>query len=526
MKKRSFTRRDFLKATGIIAGSGLISSCGEATETLSETIEPTSIARTSSIFAYDWEVVTFDPNKCAGTACQRAYDHFYNGLTRFTRGASVEPDLAVSWENPDPLVWTFNLRKGVKFHNGEELTADDVKFSIDRQIDPETAAPYGSNFAAIEQVEVVDPYTVKFILNQAYSPLPEALASGFGSMIMSKKWAEEQILDGKVEFASSEGGTGPYELVEFIPGDHFTLRRFEDYWDTGRPKIDDVVWKIILDVDSRVAALRAGTVDFAVLDALSADILKDDPKVKVYSIPGATMPVSIFNMRRAPFDDVRVRQAISLACDRQEAIDKTFGGKGSLAGPIQTGWSDWFIPVDELPYEVNHDKAKQLLSEAGFPDGFETTILGLDIKPYNDLAELMQAQMERIGIKSTVTQMEVGSWLDKIHEFDFDIHTNGYGFNFDPDGVLGRSFVCGSNANFPGYCDEEFDALRTQFVAISDHEERVQICKQMQWKILDAVPFIYWGTTLDHYGVSTRLKGFEPAFTQMLRDVFSDVYIE
>lgn len=481
--------------------------------------------RTSAVFGYEWEVPTFDPHKCAGTACLLAFEHMYEGLTRRDRNANIQPCLAESWESPDPLTWIFHLRKGVKFHNGQELDAEDVKFSLDRLVAEETASPYRSWYAAIQETVVVDKYTVKFILNMPYTPLISALAVGPG-VILNKDWCEEQIAKGSIEFTVDACGTGPYKLVEYVPGDYFTLVKFEEYWEEGKPLINDVTWKIMTDLDSRVAALRAGTIDFTSLDAIAVERLADAENVTTISRPGATHPVSIINMRRKPFDDLRVRQAIALAVDRQEGIDKAYGGLGSLTGPLQTGWADWYIPVDELPYKVDHEKAKELLAEAGYPDGFETTILGLDIKPYNDLAVIMQAQLETIGIKAKVEQMEVGAWLDKIHEFDFDIHTNGYGLNYDPDAILGRSFICGGEGNFPGYCDPKYDELREKLVATTDHEERVAICKEMQWMLLDAVPFVWWGVTYDHWGISKRLKGFEPSFTLERREVFKDCYIE
>jgi peptide/nickel transport system substrate-binding protein len=463
--------------------------------------------------------------KCAGTACYRGIEHVYEPLTQFDRNANLQPCLAESWENPDPLTWIFHLSKGVKFHNGQEMDAEDVKFSLDRAVAPETASPYRDMYTTIAETVAVDKYTVKVILGEPYPPLVNNLTRET-VCIVNKEWAEDQIAKGNIEFIAGECGTGPYKLVEYVPGDHMTLVKFEEYWDKGKPKIDDVIWKIMTDLDSCVAALRAGRVDFSELDAVAVQRLKDAENVTTISVPGMTHPVSIINMRRKPFDDVRVRQAIGLAVDRQEAIDKAYGGLGVLTGPLQTGWADWFIPAEELPYKVDREKAKELLAEAGYPDGFETTILGLDIKPYNDLAVIMQAQLETVGIKAKVEQMEVGAWLDKIHKFDFDIHTNGYGLMPDPDAILGRSFICGGEANFPGYCDSKYEELRKEYLATSDHAEQVRICKEMQWMLLEAVPFIWWGVTYDHYGISKRLKGFEPAITLSKRVVFKDVYIE
>jgi len=546
-EERKMARRDFLKL-GVLAGAGLLASrCGgtvtpqatdevpveatteptlasSATETVA-TPTPAPAPRSSAVYAVSYETDTVDPHKCAGTACQRITEHLYEGLTQFDRVGNIDPCLAESWENPDDKTWIFHLRQGVKFHNGEELDAEDVKFSLERLVDPETAAPYASWFNAIETVDVVDKHTVKLNLNIPYTPILGALAADAAG-IVNKTWAQGLLDEGTLEFTLDAVGTGPYRLQEFIPADHFTFVKHEDYWKEGLPHIDEVTWKVMVDLDARVAGLRSGTIDFAELDDVAYSLLENDDGVAVHSLQGFSNRCAFINCEREPFTDVRVRQAISKALDRQEMIDKLAGGYGQLTGTLSTGWAEYYIPVDELPYDVDIEGAKALLAEAGFPNGFDCTILTLTPLPYSQIPTVMQAQLAKAGINAEILVLETGTWLDKIHEFDYDIHVNGYRFNYDPDAILGRNFVCGSEANFGVWCNEEYDQLRLEAVATSDVAKRKEIYHRMQKMILEEVPILSLWVGYDFYGTSKRLKGFEPSKTQRYKNVFAEAYTE
>jgi len=520
--------RKFLGLVAVVAAVTAAVSCAPPQVAVPEAEAPAEVPapRTSAVFATQSDPVTFDPQKCAGLACLWAYEHVYESLTRFDLGGNAEPCLAESWENPDPLTWIFHLRQGVKFHNGEELTAEDVKFSMDRVLDPETASSYRTFFEPIVEVNIIDDYTVEFKMDKPFVSILNNMASDLGAPILNKEWAEEQLAGGVQEITGDAMGTGPYKLVEYVPGDYFKLEKHEDYWEEGKPKIDDVTWKVILDTTARVEALRAGTIDFAQLDAESVKLLEDAENVTTYTVAGTGMPVLIFNMRREPWSDKRVRQAVAMGTDRQEVINKAWGGQGFLTGPVMTGWGDWYIPVEELPYEVDIEGAKALLAEAGYPDGFETDLLGLDMSPYADVGVVAQAQLEKIGIKTNLKQTEFGAWLDLIQAFDYEVHVNGYGFGIDPDAVLGRSYICDSEGNFPGYCNPEYDELRDQELAESDPAKRTEILLEMQRILVDDAPMIWYGTMNDFYATSKRLQGYEPSFTPQRREPMKDVYVE
>ncbi|MBX3069397.1 MAG: hypothetical protein KF883_02715 [Thermomicrobiales bacterium] len=480
--------------------------------------------RSSAVFSYHADPASLDPTTCSGTNCAYILNHIYEGLTRLDSDANVEPGLAESWENPDPLTWTFHLRPGVLFQNGAELTADDVKYSLDRVLDPATAGSNLAFFQAIESVEVVDPLTVTLHLSTPNVSILASMAVTGGS-ILNKAWAEEQLAGGAIDFTSVANGTGPYGLVEFVSGDRIDLVRHESYWDTGTPKIDDVTWKIMQEMETRVAALRARTASFATIDATAGLQVGSDNGITIHSGPGFSMPVSIHNVRKAPYDNPLVRQAIAVGVDRQAVIDKVLNGEGSLTGPLPTGFGNWYIPTDELPYTVDKDRAKELLAEAGYPDGFDTVILGLDTPPYDQVGVVYQAELQSIGINAKLEQTEFGAWLEKIHAFDYDTHVNGYGSVVDPEHVLGRSFRCGSDGNFPGFCNEEYDELLLQMQAESDLAAREQLTRQMQDILLEDAPFIWWCTAFDYYATTDQITGFERAIHPYPREVFKQVSV-
>jgi peptide/nickel transport system substrate-binding protein len=517
MRMQSISRRNLLGGTAV-AGAGLLSSLPYTPYWAS------AQDRSSAVFSYHADPASLDPTICSGQNCAYALNHIYEGLTQLDVNGNIVPSLAESWENPDPLTWVFHLRSGVKFHNGADLTAEDVKYSFERVLDPELPGSNLPYFSSIDTVDATDPLTVTFHLKSPYVPLLGSMSMTGGS-ILNRAWAEEQIAAGALEFTSATNGTGPYQLVEYVPGDRFDLAKFNEYWDTGTPKIDDVTWKIMQEMETRVASLRARTASFATVDAIASKQLESSDFVTLYNGPGFGMPVSIHNLRRAPYDNPLVRQAIAVGVDRQAVIDRVFNGDGSLTGPVPTNFGDWFVPVEELPYPTDKDRAKELLAEAGYPDGFDTVILGLDTFPYNDVGIVYQAELQSIGINASIEQTEFGAWLDKIHEFDFDTHVNGYGFNADPELILGRSFQCGSDGNFPGYCDEAYDALLLDLQSESDHAARVAVSRQMQDMLLESAPFIWWNTMYDYYATTDQITGYELAIHPYPRETFKKVSV-
>ncbi|MCL5076155.1 MAG: ABC transporter substrate-binding protein, partial [Chloroflexi bacterium] len=340
------------------------------------------------------EAPGLDPHKEPAETTARLTEQIYSTLVKLNPNMQVVPDLASSWETPDPKTYIFHLRKGVKFHNGRELTADDVKYSIERILDKKTGAMAASYFVAIDKIETPDPYTVKFLLKNPFAPFLTNLAS-FYAVIVPK-----EIVEASGDLKKVAVGTGPFKLAERVPDNVTKLERNKDYFIAGQPYLDGLNFFVMKDEAAVIAALRAKQIDFATLSAGSARLLKGEKDITVVSSPGLARYNLGMNNSKPPFNDVRVRQAISYAVDRQKIIDTVFWGEAVLTGPIVPALGDWAIPVSTYPsYTPNVTKAKELLAQAGYPQGFKTTIKA-STQTQAEIAQVIQSQLRVVGVEA------------------------------------------------------------------------------------------------------------------------------
>ncbi len=333
--------------------------------------------------------------------------------------------------------YTFYLREGVYFHDGTELTAADVKFTFDMLLDPEIAAPSRAPFAFVKEIIEVDRYTVKFVTEGLGGPLIDQLASGKGAGIIPAGADMDRQ-------GSHPIGTGPFKFAEWREGYSITLERFEDYWQEGLPYLDRVVVKYIPDEAARMSALLAGEVDMVYrMIAENALVVMETPGFVVDAGPTNLVQLVALNHERPPFDDVRVRRALYHATDRYEVIE------GVMMRP------DWGVPVGSemcppSPYYIdlsgmypyNPELARQLLADAGFPDGFKITMyLPEPYEPHRRAGELVAAQWARVGVEVDLEILEWGRWLQKVHrEADYDTTVIGHGHALEPSGRFSTRF--------------------------------------------------------------------------------------
>ncbi|MBE2898983.1 ABC transporter substrate-binding protein [Pasteurellaceae bacterium 20609_3] len=452
-----------------------------------------------------------------GASIDASGQAIYNRLTEFKRGTTeVQPSLAESWEiSDDGLVYTFHLRKGVKFQSNKdfkptrEMTADDVVFSFERQMNDKHPYHNVSNLGyeyfvgmdmqnILDRVEKVDDHTVRFHLKQPNAPFLANLGMDFAS-ILSQEYADAMLKAGSPDKVDKNPiGTGPFEFVSYKKDASIRYKAFDDYW-KGRSKIDRLVFAITPDASVRYAKLQKGECQIMPYPN-PADIeqMKNEKNIKVMEEAGLNIGYLAFNTKKAPFDNEKVRQALNLAVNKDAIIDAVFLGAADKAkNPIPpTMWS-YNDSVKDYPYDV--EKAKALLKEAGFEKGFDTEIWAMPVsRPYNPnarrMAELIQSDWAAVGVKAKIVSFEWGEYLQRMKKGEHPTGLMGWtGDNGDPDNFFGTLLSCASaeqGSNYAKFCYQPFNDLVTKAVQVTDQAERTKLYEQAQVVFKEQAPWI------------------------------------
>lgn len=369
-----------------------------------------AMADTSAVLTIGQQPETLDPYNTNITLTTAVTKSFYEGLFQFDKDLVVKPVLAESYTvSDDALTYTFKLRPGVKFHDGTDFNAEAVKINMDRVLNPENALIRHNQFSRIERVEVVDPLTVRFVLKEPFGPFINSLAHPSAGMISPKALQEY----GK-DIGLHPVGTGPYKFVEWRQTDYIKGTRFADYWRQGYPKVDHVTWKPVLENSTRAAMLQTGEADFAFpMPYEQANTLKDNANLEIVAGPSIILRYVALNMQHKPFDDVRVRQAINYAINREALVKVAFSGYASPAQGFVPQGVAYAHKMDPWPYDPA--KARALLAEAGYPNGFETTLWGGYTNSTTlKVLQFLQQQLGQVGIKVSVLALEPGQRTDMV----------------------------------------------------------------------------------------------------------------
>ncbi|HDX0984050.1 TPA: ABC transporter substrate-binding protein [Pasteurella multocida] len=459
----------------------------------------------------------------------------FNGLTTFERGTTnVIPALAEKWDvSEDGKTYVFHLRKGVKFHSNKDFkptrdfNADDVVFSFNRQLDPNH--PYhkvsGGSYEyfigmdmqnIIDKVEKVDDYTVKISLKVPNAPFLANLAMDFAS-IYSAQYADAMAKAKTPEkLDSAPIGTGPFEFVSYQKDSAVRYKAFENYWQ-GKAKIDRLVFSITPDASVRYAKLQKGECHAAPYPN-PADIakLKADSNITLLTKPGLNVGYLNFNVQKAPFDNVKVRQALNYAVNKDAIIESVYQGAGQVAkNPIPP--TMWSYNDEVKDYAYDPEKAKALLKEAGFENGFETDLWAMPVsRPYNPnarrMAELVQADWEKVGVKAKIVSYEWGEYLKRMRAGDHQTGMMGWtGDNGDPDNFLNTLLSCAaveSGSNYANFCHKEFNDLVTKAAQVTDSAERTAFYQQAQLVFKEQAPWITIAHSTTYFPVRKEVKGY------------------
>ena len=429
-------------------------------------------AQSDITVAMQLEPPHLDPTSAAAGAIDSVlYANVFEGLTRFTADGSVVPGLAESWEiSDDGLIYTFKLHDGVTFHDGTTMDAEDVKFSLDRINAADSANAQKALYAAIASVEVIDPLTVKITLSEPN-----------GNMLFNLAWGDAVI----VAPESIEGikqtpiGTGAFKFVDWVQSDRIDLVRNDAYWGTPA-QLETVTFKFISDPTAAFAAMMAEDVDYFTGFPSPENLpqFEADPRFQV--LVGSTEGETILamNNKRAPFDNKLVREAVALAIDRQAIVDGAMFGYGT---PIGTHFAPHNPAYSDLTAESAHDpeKAKALLTEAGLPDGFETTLYLPPPSYARRGGEIIASQLAAVGIKAEIINVEWAQWLESVFKGkDFGLtivsHTEpmDIGIYANPDYYF-------------QYDNPAFQELVTKLNVTTDPEMRTQMLQEAQKIIAD-----------------------------------------
>ena len=464
------------------------------------------------ILARATDATGLDPHTQTAFASFRLLELIYEPLVELDADLNIIPALAESWSfSDDGLTLTFNLRHGVKFHDGAEMTSADVIATFTRLLDPDTKAAAASNYASISKMDAPDDYTVVFTLSQADVPLLTALTSTNAAIVPA-------AMAKSGDFTSTADGTGPFKLTSWTPDQTTELAANTDWWN-GKPGVDGIEIRIIPDETSIVAALRAGTIDFAQLnDPLVATQLEGDATVQLNKVTSLSYNVLQLNAANAPLDKLEVRQAMSCAIDRQQVLDTAALGEGVVTGPLTQ--PAFQIPNDQLfCYSRDLDKAKQLMADAGMSDGFTLKMIAANAEPPVALSEAqnIQAQLADINITVEIESLELNVYVDRWLNADFDSAVALNGSGPDPYTTYNRYWLKdGRFAKTAGYGDDTLQSLMEQGRAETDPAKRLDIFTQLQQHLAEVSPWIWLYRGYDYTAQQPYVSGFVPYPTDSL----------
>lgn len=452
-------------------------ACGE------QTADSTSCVRMN----LNAEPDSLDPWLSAASDTEAVFHNVFEGLTGFDEQGDITPALAKSWSiDESGLVYTFTLRDDVTFHNGAKLTAADVVYTYESLTGLSGGEPLTQKFDMVSSVEAMDDYTVKITLSE---PSPAFLT-------LTKIAVLPQ---GYTEQSTHPIGTGPYKFVEYTPSQRIVFEKNEDYYgiaegdepDNGG-KIDRIEVYIMSDSASVVSALRSGQLDMAtMLEADDADILESE--FTVYSGAQNMVQGLFVNNSVKPFDDIRVRQALCYAIDRTAVIDTVFGGYATAVysnfSPVM---ASYYNSETESTYSYDPEKARALLTEAGYPDGFTATVkVPALYQQHIDTAQVLAQQLSQVGITMKIETVEWATWLDDVYtNANYELTITGLSGKLDPDSILGR-YHSQYSKNFFCYQNDEYDSLIDAAKAEPDEEQRIEDYKKCQKILTDDAAAVY-----------------------------------
>ncbi|MDR1977685.1 MAG: ABC transporter substrate-binding protein [Synergistaceae bacterium] len=438
-----------------------------------------------------YDAKTLDPHITNDTGSHLMMRQIYEKLVDFDENLNVVPNLAESWEiSEDGKTYTFHLRRGVKFHNGEEMKASDVFFSFKRMLSPEAAAIHAySKVIDPDSFKIIDDYTIVMSTKEPLGAFLASMNHGFASIV-----SEKAVTEAGQDYGVNPVGTGAFKFVSWAKGDRLTLERFDEYHGV-KPALSKMILRAVTESTSRTIELESGAVDI-VQDPPGSDVnrLEGNSGLKVMRMPGQLVYHMGFNLDKAPYDNIKVRQAMNIAVNRPGMAKVVYRGNATPAtGPWTEAVKYAVTDAPQIAYDI--ERAKQLLKEAGYENGFKAVIWVPDRKEQGDMATILQSEYKKIGIDMEIKVYEWGAYIEALKDPEHELYIMGWSGGApapDPYFFAGPKFhssVVGSS-NRCRLNDKTVDSLIDRGAAMKDGPEREKIYKELYVKIEELLPWI------------------------------------
>jgi peptide/nickel transport system substrate-binding protein len=454
---------------------------------------------------------TYDPSLSTAFFDRQPFQNIYDKLVDLDSEGKIVPMLAESWSaSDDKKTYTFNLRQGVKFHDGTDFNAEAVKFTFERNMD--SGSGRKSEMSVVNKVTVIDPYTVQVELKQPFSPFISSLTDRSGMIVSPaavKKFGQD--------FATHPVGTGPFMFKESIRGSSLTLVKNPNYWRPGLPKFDQVVYKIFPDSNVAFLNLKSGEVDItSQVPTKEIENIKNDPKIVVFNEAGQGFVGMHVNMTKPPFDKVELRQAFDLMIDRDAIVKVVLNGTGIPAHspfvPSHFAYGD----SDKAP-KPDVEKAKELLSAAGVPDGFSFTLKYVQNSLNQQLVQMIQNMLKPIGVTVNLEATDSAANSDNLSNRNFEAIISTWSGRPDPDQNIYDYNRTGGVLNRSTYNSPEVDKLLDDARLEMDEGKRKEIYDKAMEIINVDLPYIFLYHPNYILGFSSSVQGFKYVSDGMIR---------
>ncbi len=442
------------------------------------------------VVAIGTDASTLDPHLCTDSATEVINKNIYNNLVRFDTNMKIAPDLATEWKLADDgVTWTFKLRQGVTFHDGTPFNAAAVKFNIERVLDPKTASARRSVLAMIKSVEAVDDATVKIITSYPVGSFLYQLAHPVAGMVSPAAAAQHGQ-----KLGLNPCGTGPLKFVKWVPGEKLEFVPFEKYYE-GAPKVKTLTWSIVPEDSTRAMLLESGQIDVALrLPVTDVARLRSNKDIAITTTPTIMTMYIALNNQKGPLKDVRVRQALNYAVNKTSLVNDVIGGFAVVADSVIPPGVGGYAGIGAYPYDPA--KAKELLAQAGYPNGFEIT-LWTPVGRYlmdKQVAEALQAQMANVGVKMSIRTWDFQALMAEVKKGQFDSVLLGWSASTaDADQAMYPVFESTQwppNSNRAFYKNSTVDQLLNGAKKEMNPAKRADMYKKAQQQIMDDAAWI------------------------------------